>query len=488
MLNNKPHFMLSFYNILGVADGFFQRVLLWFGLAAVLLIGALLSVVSVTISPLYNLPGEEEMVVILTKYAEGLQRQIDRGIQMPFAVAYIEASHDFPGNASLLVVPLKPVSLKPVPLDHEVGVSEQSTPMQQLMQSRQPIVLDLVEHIGVGPVRIYGNGTPLQVMMLWQKRVVLWQRLHDIVKSHPLLVLLSLVGSACFCALLAMILSPLRTVQLRVREIAAGDLQTRLPDKLILRRDEIGELCRDFNAMAERLQDMYQSKERLLRDVSHELRTPLTRMRLALVLARRKTGDHAVTEYDRIERDIDHLNDLIGQILAWSRMVNPAQERPKERFSLDEALMDIVDDADFEADMNGCSVRLEECLPCSYYGDRDWLTSAVENLIRNAIRFSPEHEAISVSLRKNGETVTLSVRDKGPGVPEDTIDHLFEPFYRVDEVCGGSRGGDNRGSGLGLAIARAAVEGHGGKIRASNAFPGLLMTITLPGASAAKLK
>ena len=229
--------------------------------------------------------------------------------------------------------------------------------------------------------------------------------------------------------------------------------------------------------MAERLQDMHENRERLLRHVSHELRTPLTRIQLALALAKNKAQGVAQSEHDRMERDISHLDYLIGQILTWSRVVNFSRNRPQAWFLLDEVVQALVDDADFEAAMDNRSVALVQMCPdCHFYGDRNRVASAVENLVRNAIRFSPKNDTVKVRMSCNNQTIEIVVRDHGRGVMEDDIDFLFEPFYRVDV----SHGGDNRGTGLGLTIAKAAVEGHGGTITARNANPGLEMTITLP--------
>ncbi|CAM3662846.1 ATP-binding protein [Parendozoicomonas haliclonae] len=468
---HSPH-ICTLASHLGGVQSFTQKVIMWFTLSALLLLGALLVAISVTVAPYHELPTRNVLIGVLDDFSDELKHEISLGTLIPTAVKIVQDEHALPGNARVVITSDTGLWLGVDPS----SVSYTLKMTQLLLRSPDTTVVTSGNLTGVGPVAVKYGDLNLKVMMIWQRKVMLWERLFDILQTYPVLILISLIGSACFCVLLAIMLRPLQVVQARVREIATGDFQTRLPEPLTRRGDEIGELCRDFNAMAERLQVIVQSKERLLRDVSHELRTPLTRLQLALALARSKAGDRAETEHGRMERDINHLNAMIGQILVWSRMVNTSSIRSKSWFPLDQAIQELVDDADFEAEANLRSVRLVACQPCMFFGDRDWLVSAVENLVRNAIRFTPEDGVVEVSLRKSGDRVEIAVRDYGPGVPEDTVEQLFEPFYRVDET----RGGDNRGTGLGLAIARAAVKGHGGTIVARNEEPGLLMLITLP--------
>jgi two-component system sensor histidine kinase CpxA len=227
--------------------------------------------------------------------------------------------------------------------------------------------------------------------------------------------------------------------------------------------------------MAEQLETLVNNKERLLRNVSHELRSPLTRLQISLALARRKTPD-AEAEHARIEREIERLDELIGEIIRFSRIQHGLTELACEQVNLEGLLRQLVDDGDFEAQAQNKAVVLVKSLPLEICGVRDWLSSAAENIIRNAIRFTPEGASVEVTLEQNRRDAVIKVRDSGPGVPEAVLDAMFEPFFRVDET----RGKENDGFGLGTAIAMGAVANHGGTIAAKNAHPGLEVTIRLP--------
>ena len=224
--------------------------------------------------------------------------------------------------------------------------------------------------------------------------------------------------------------------------------------------------------MAEQLESLLNSKQRLLRDVSHELRSPLTRLQLSLALARRKTPE-ASAEHDRIEREIERLDQLIGQIIRYSRIQHGVSEQAWEHVDLQQLVKQLVDDGDFEAQACNKAVVLTRSSEIRLRAVRDFISSAIENIIRNAIRFTPEESSIEVTLEQVDSQVVIRVRDYGPGVPEDTLESLFDPFFRVDET----RGKENNGTGLGMAIAHGAVSFHKGTIVASNASPGLQVEI-----------
>lgn len=264
-------------------------------------------------------------------------------------------------------------------------------------------------------------------------------------------------------------------MQATSRKLAGQDLSARVNKKISKRGDELGELAREFDHMAEQLENLMANKERLLRDVSHELRSPLTRLQISLALARRKTPE-AEAEHARIEREIERLDQMIGEIIRFSRIQNGVTDVACEQVDLDQMVHQLVDDGDFEAQAQNKSVVLIETVSVEVCGVKDWLSSAVENIIRNAIRFAPEQSRIEVSLVKGRGNVLIKVRDYGTGVPEEALETLFEPFFRVDET----RGGENDGFGLGTAIARGAVTSHGGHISARNCHPGLEVTICLP--------
>ena len=226
--------------------------------------------------------------------------------------------------------------------------------------------------------------------------------------------------------------------------------------------------------MAERIQNLVGADRRLLLDISHELRSPLARLGVAVELAR--SGENRDAALDRIQKESDRLNALVGELLQATRAEVDPQALRAQPVRLDELLATIVSDCSIEADARGCSLALDATGPLTVRGDPELLRRAVENVIRNALRYSPPQTSVDVNLASNGAGARIQVRDYGPGVPEESLSRIFEPFYRVE----GDRNRDSGGVGLGLAIARRAVELHKGKLQARNAHPGLLVEMEIP--------
>jgi two-component system sensor histidine kinase CpxA len=233
--------------------------------------------------------------------------------------------------------------------------------------------------------------------------------------------------------------------------------------------------------MAERLQSLVNAQRALVSDVSHELRSPLTRLNLALELARQRAGGEASGALDRIDRESERLSTLIKQLLTLTRLESGSEEQGKEPVDLAQLVQDVGTDAEFEAHGRNRSVRVAVHAACETVGRADLLRSAIENIVRNAVRYTAEGTTVEISLecQSNGSCcrAVIRVRDHGPGVPETTLAHLFQPFYRVDDA----RDRQSGGTGLGLAIAQRAVEVYGGRIIVSNApGGGLLVETYLP--------
>jgi len=289
--------------------------------------------------------------------------------------------------------------------------------------------------------------------------------------------------SAFLCLLIAHYLSkPIERLRTATNELARGNLDIRVSRYIGNRRDEIAELVRDFDSMADELRKLIQSERSLLSGVSHELRSPIARIRLALTLARDADARERREMLDRIEQDTIQLDSMLEKILIVARLEG-GQHKPKfENVSLYEIVENVVDDARFEATAVDVDIRFTGSTEVNLSGDPGLLRSAVENIVRNAVFYSGAGGKIEVTLRRENGTARLSVRDDGTGVPEESLPLLFKPFYRVDN----SRGMSTGGMGLGLAIVRNAVLVHGGTITAQNVVPhGLQIDISLPIAPAA---
>jgi signal transduction histidine kinase len=259
---------------------------------------------------------------------------------------------------------------------------------------------------------------------------------------------------------------PVRKLQAAVERFGRGELDERV---MTTRRDELGELARTFNRMAERIKMLLAAERRLLADISHELRSPLARLSVAIELAR--TGDPG-PQLDRIEKEADRLNSLVGELLQVTRAEGDPSQLRCEGVRLDELVEDVVEDVRVEAGARGCGIELQSSAAVEVNGDPELLRRAVENVLRNAIRYEPPGSNVEVNVGPKG----VSVRDHGPGVPNDLLDRIFDPFYRVDTHRDRASGG----VGLGLSIARRAIALHKGSIRAENASPGLCVRIELP--------
>jgi two-component system sensor histidine kinase CpxA len=295
-----------------------------------------------------------------------------------------------------------------------------------------------------------------------------------------LIIIFITAGGVCYW-LARYIALPISKLGAAARHLADGDLKVRVGAVLGRRRDEIAELGRDFDLMAERIESLVGSQKRLLRDISHEFRSPLTRLTLALEIARRSEGQDAIKALERIELEAERLNALIGKLLMLARLESGAEEVDRVPVDMAELIEELVTDADFEARGRNCRVRTVSTENCFVPGTRELLRSAVENVLRNGVRHTAENTEVLVTLRcrMQGDSLraVIEVRDKGPGVPEESLADLFSPFYRVGDARDRKQGG----TGLGLAITERAVILHGGQVRAANApGGGLSVTIDLP--------
>ena len=293
---------------------------------------------------------------------------------------------------------------------------------------------------------------------------------------------LAILISGVICYLLTRyITGPILRLRAAARELAAGNLGARAGGAMENRRDELGQLVRDFNQMADRIEVLLDSERQLIRDISHELRSPLARLNVALGLARQRAGAEAAPQLDRIEREAERLNEMIGRLLTLARLegaVAPSQQQP---VLLSELVREVAEDAEFEAESRHCRVQVNAADECNTLGNPDLLRSAVENVVRNAVRYTAEGTEVQIDLNLVGSNgmqwAAIRVRDHGPGLPESELNNVFRPFYRVANA----RERETGGTGLGLAISERAVRLHGGTIHAFNApGGGLLVEMRLP--------
>ena len=287
---------------------------------------------------------------------------------------------------------------------------------------------------------------------------------------------------------------PIGSLREAARQLASGNLRARAKWPKRGRNpkssDELWGLVYDFNEMADRMESLVDAQNLLMRDVSHELRSPLARLSVALELAREEAQPGMEPQLERIERETGRLNSLIGQLLSLSHLESTTRLPEKQRVSLRRLVEELLPDMEFEASRRSCVVAMMDRDPAGKVSDEvlgspELLGRAVENVIRNAISYTAVGSSVEVRIRDEdrieGEFLVLEVRDHGPGVPEDALQRIFRPFYRLDL----SRQRSTGGYGVGLAITERAVRLHGGWVKAVNAVEGgLVVEMRFPVADA----
>jgi two-component system sensor histidine kinase CpxA len=273
----------------------------------------------------------------------------------------------------------------------------------------------------------------------------------------------------------------MKKLRAATRRLSSGNFDVRVAQAIGRRNDEISELGWDFDRMADRIQTLIASKQGLLDDVSHEFRSPLARLQVAVGLARHKAPNALIPEVERIEREINRLDDLVGQVLMLSRFEANAIDGCHDYVDLPALLEDIVQDAEFEASSKNRHIQIIQNLnECTFKANVSLLYSALENVIRNAVKYTHDGTTVDVSLdidMQQADWVQIKVCDCGNGVPNAMLPKLFDPFFRVENA----RERETGGHGLGLSIAQRAIQVHGGEIQAKNRNKGgLCIVISLP--------
>ena len=327
--------------------------------------------------------------------------------------------------------------------------------------------------LGASPVD-FPDGKRLALVFQWERGTppsLFWGSTLAYMRLGGLLL-----TGVILCWMLALYLtSPIRKLREATNKFAGGDLTTRVAEKVGRRRDEISDLARDFDSMAERIESLVMSQQRLNRDISHELRSPLARMNVALEMARQRATPETMPQLTRIENESFRLNEMISRLLTLSKLETGSQDFDRHELNLKGLVEQIASDADFEAKARNRSVKVVRADDCRVIGSENLLHSAIENILRNAVRYTKEGTAVEVSLSNGNGRAVVAIADHGEGVPEVELKNLFKPFYRVEEA----RDRGSGGTGLGLAIAEQAVKLHKGTISAKNTADGLEVEIVL---------
>ena len=321
---------------------------------------------------------------------------------------------------------------------------------------------------GTPYIRLLQFPSPIHFLKRFRSRGVPWR-----------LCIFMLAGFLLSYLLARHLSRPVRSLQIATQKLRAGDLSVRVGHNKGLHYTEIRNLAQDFDSMAERLEKLVHTQQRLICDISHELRSPLTRLNLSLELARKRSGPEIQADLDRIGVDSARLEELINQVLTFARLDNLTKNFRKDTVNLGALLVSVARDTDLEAQTKDVALRVDVQSTAVLLANRELLRRALENVIRNAIRHTPERSTIDICLAPGGDVheVLVQIRDYGTGAPEEHLADLFRPFFRVDD----SRGRNTGGTGLGLAIAYQAVRLHGGRISAANApGGGLVVDIHLP--------
>lgn len=300
---------------------------------------------------------------------------------------------------------------------------------------------------------------------------------HEILNIPIPMIWMGVLGGLFFSTLLAWNLTrPMRQLRAGFERVAQGDLSVRLLPVMRRRHDELTEVARDFDSMAERLKELVSAREQLLHDVSHELRSPLARLQLAIGLAR-QNPNNVENSLQRIEHESERLDKMIGELLALSRAENHNIAEDDEYFDLHELVAVVVNDARYEAQVPGVEILLQVAPQVDYTvrGNAELMRRAIDNIVRNALRFSAQGQQVKVALSLIDKSYQIQVSDQGPGVDESKLSSIFDPFVRVKSAMSG------KGYGLGLAITRKVILAHGGQVEARNGEQGgLVITLRVP--------
>lgn len=459
---------LSFLSKFNPLNYLFGRIFLGFWGAVVVLIWLALFV-SYQLSQLEGLkPADPYHINQLNNVRKQLNRK--QNISVLDNIKKIQAKHK-----RWIYILKKPNSrqlITPDSLPDDIPINKLM--LLSIASSKQQIRLD--KYILTGPTKTIDNGQEYEVFIAYRVKSrnefykLLW-RMPDWLK-----LFLAAIVTILPCWIIARNISgPISQLRNSSHALAQGHYNHRI-DVIAKRHDELGDLARDFNYMAAKIENQFELHKRLLGDVSHELRTPLTRLELSLALAIKNPQD-CDKQLNRIETEIHKLDEMIGNVLRLARLENEDIPLDLTQINLADMISSIIQAAEVEAEQK--HIQLHTKLPTGVMVNADimLLTTAIENIIRNAIKYSPAYGKITTSLELKNNEIQINITDTGNGVCESEIDKIFTPFYRVAKA----RDRHSGGTGLGLAIAQKAVYRHKGKLTAHNIKPqGLSVNISLP--------
>jgi len=460
------------------------KVFLWFWLGVLVVSGTLIGLTELTHSraqddrlwqekygPRVDLWARQETHILRTKGSVALEEYVGSFQADPGVLNYM---FDATGHEVFDREAPRPVLATVDALAQSSGWTQRVDPVERIIAERA----------------IDANGTPYVVVVDFPEPSVLSRPLFELLSADfsgrptraSAVRLVAVVGVAgIFCFLLARhIAAPIDRLRSATKKIAHEQLETRIDRDVLNRGDELADLGRDFNGMADRIETLVTAQRQLLADVSHALRSPLARLNVALGLARRHSVPGVGEHLDRIELETERLNTLIGQLLTMARVDSGVGLERWGVFDIGALVEEVATDAEYEARARGCTVAVFGERNCLVSGAADLVRGAVENVVRNAVRHTPDGTRVDISLERraaaSGAAVVISVRDQGPGVPDKIVQRLFVPFYR-----GLQTDNNQNGTGLGLAITRRVFEVHGGTATAANADGGgFVVALELP--------
>jgi two-component system sensor histidine kinase CpxA len=444
----------------------FIRIFLWFWAATVLLVAVLVGTVYLTEPDIPFRRWHNLTRGFLTLYAHDLAQVYERG-GCDAARTFLQQQNPFrerQNHRYLTDAVGNNICGSALP----AGIS--SLARSAAASSQEKAIRSETLTLTASPVRLPSGNTYVLLFHLPRGRQP-WSGASPETWLLRILALMATAGVVCY-GLARYFADPVRRLRAVARRFASGDLTARVgDDHLLRRRDELSQLGTDFDYMANRIEELVTRQEkllasqrRLLGDISHELRSPLTRLGLASGLLHRRVTEDAKPLLERIDRESERLNTLIGHLLMLARLDASPGPPISEVVDLKQLLENIIVDAEFEAENRNVRIDLNACETCILNGSPELLRSALENVIRNAIRYTAPGTVVLVELQCTRNNTSVTVSDSGPGVPEKDLPHLFEPFYRVAEARDRTSGG----TGLGLAITERTVRLHRGTIEALN--------------------